>query len=267
MPSAYKMMKANYHTHMYLCRHAEGTVEDYVKKAIEVGLKTIGMSDHAPFEDLKDRSIRMLPNELPIYIDECDEAIRKYSDRIKILKGLEIEYFDHHEQYYKELNQQFDFLALGQHYITLGESAKNLKSTFELTLPTELKRYADTLVKAIASGIFKFVCHPDLMLFGYGNFDNSVKAASEKIIDAAVKYNIPLEINANGIRRGTYHYSEGNRYIYPRLEFWQLAKERKAKVIISSDAHHPKHLYDEAIEAAYKFAANLGIEVVDEMEF
>jgi len=83
-------MKTNYHTHMYLCRHAIGTVEDYVKSAIDNGLTVLGMSDHGPFEELKDRSIRMRPNEFPIYLAECDEAIRKYADRIKIYKGLEI---------------------------------------------------------------------------------------------------------------------------------------------------------------------------------
>ena len=267
MSSPNKMMKANYHTHMYLCRHAEGTVEDYIKKAIAVGLKTIGMSDHAPFEELKDRSIRMQPNELPIYIHECDEAIKKYSDRIKILKGLEIEYFVSHEQYYIDLKKQFDFLSLGQHYIALGENTTNLKSSYILSKPEELEKYANTLVKAMASGLFKFVCHPDLMLFGYGSFDNIAKKYSEQIIDAAVNYNIPLEINANGIRRGIYRYPEGERYIYPRWEFWKLVKGRNAKVIISSDAHHPDLLADEAIELAYKFAADLEIEVEDELEF
>ncbi|MDD5293042.1 MAG: PHP domain-containing protein [Candidatus Izemoplasmatales bacterium] len=52
-------MKNNYHTHMYLCRHAVGSVEDYVEKAIELGFTSLGMSDHAPFESLKYRSIRM----------------------------------------------------------------------------------------------------------------------------------------------------------------------------------------------------------------
>ena len=38
-------MKANYHTHLKLCGHAEGMSEDYVKVAIIEGYEILGMSD------------------------------------------------------------------------------------------------------------------------------------------------------------------------------------------------------------------------------
>ena len=41
------MLKANYHTHTYLCGHAVGDVEDYVNEAIRLGYTELGMSDHA----------------------------------------------------------------------------------------------------------------------------------------------------------------------------------------------------------------------------
>ena len=39
---------SNYHSHVSLCGHAEGNVEDYVKEAIRCGYEEIGISDHAP---------------------------------------------------------------------------------------------------------------------------------------------------------------------------------------------------------------------------
>ena len=42
------MLKANYHTHLVYCGHAEGHAEDYIKKAIELGFDELGISDHAP---------------------------------------------------------------------------------------------------------------------------------------------------------------------------------------------------------------------------
>ena len=39
---------SNYHSHVALCGHAEGTVEDYVKEAIKHNFEEIGISDHAP---------------------------------------------------------------------------------------------------------------------------------------------------------------------------------------------------------------------------
>ena len=97
--------------------------------------------------------------------------------------------------------------------------------------------------------------------YSYPTFDEHAKAASLKIIDAAIMYNIPLEINANGIRKGTRDLPEGKRYLYPRLEFWQLVKEKGAKVIVSSDAHDPEKLWDDDVLRAYEFARQLGIEV------
>ena len=41
------MLKANYHTHTYLCGHATGDVDDYVNEAIRLGFSELGMSDHA----------------------------------------------------------------------------------------------------------------------------------------------------------------------------------------------------------------------------
>ena len=261
MPLKNQVMKNNYHTHMYLCKHAVGTVSDYVKKAIELGFETIGMSDHAPFEELKDRSVRMVPSEYPIYLEELEIAIQKYCSLIKIKKGLEIEYFQEHIDRYDELLNTLDYLALGQHYIHDKESFEGLRSVYALSTKEHLQVYADTVTEALSTYNFKFLCHPDLMLYSYPTFDEHAKAASLKIIDAAIKYNIPLEINANGIRKGTRDLPEGKRYLYPRLEFWQLVKEKGAKVIVSSDAHDPEKLWDNDVLQAYEFARQLGIEV------
>ncbi len=255
------MMKNNYHTHMYLCKHAIGTVSDYVKKAIDLGFETIGMSDHAPFEELKDRSVRMIPSEYPSYLKELEKAIHKFGSLINIRKGLEIEYFETHIERYDELLNTLDYLALGQHYIYDEESFGKLRSVYALSKPEHLQEYSKTLKQAMKSQNFKFVCHPDLMLYGYPTFDKHAEAASKEIIKASIEYNVPLEINANGIRKGTRELPEGNRYLYPRLEFWKLVKEYGAKVIVSSDAHDPEKLWDEDVIKAYEFARDLGIEV------
>lgn len=260
-------MKANYHTHMHLCRHASGNVEDYVHSAIINGLQILGMSDHAPFEELKDRSIRMYPEELPIYIRECDEAIEKYKDKIKIYKGLEIEYFDDHKEKYEDLLQKMDYLILGQHYIPVTSRPTSFKSIYKFSEVSDLNIYADTLIQGMATGYFKMVCHPDLVFYGFRVFDENARRISARIIDAAIQYNLPLEINTNGIRRGIFQSPNGPRYIYPRLEFWKMVKEKKAKVVISSDAHDPDFLFDDMVIQAYKFAADLGIEVAEELDF
>ena len=44
------MNKTAFHVHTYRCGHAENiSDETYVKKAIELGVKSIWFTDHAPF--------------------------------------------------------------------------------------------------------------------------------------------------------------------------------------------------------------------------
>ncbi|MDT8336247.1 MAG: histidinol-phosphatase [Candidatus Izemoplasmatales bacterium] len=262
MPLKNKIMKSNYHTHTYLCNHAEGSVEDYVVKAIEFNLKNIGISDHAPFIFLQDRSVRMSIEEYPIYLEELKQAIDKYKDKINIYKGLEIEYFPQQKKHYEELLTHLDYLTLGQHYI---ESKNKLKSIYHIKEIEDIQIYIKTLIAAMKTGYFKFISHPDIFLFNQKEISGEMLYLSRLLIQAAGKYEVALEINANGIRKGKFTVNKKTRYRYPRKEFWELVKQSNVKTIISSDAHKPKYLFDEAILEAYKFARDIGIEVEEEL--
>ena len=61
------MLQRNYHTHTYRCQHATGDVIDYAKAAIEAGLTTLGMSDHAALPDNRWNNVRMSMPELDDY--------------------------------------------------------------------------------------------------------------------------------------------------------------------------------------------------------
>ena len=50
----------NYHTHTYLCKHAVGTIEDYIKRAIDLGYEELGFSDHFPFPKILSDAIYSL---------------------------------------------------------------------------------------------------------------------------------------------------------------------------------------------------------------
>ncbi|MDD4355163.1 MAG: histidinol-phosphatase [Candidatus Izemoplasmatales bacterium] len=261
-----QLMKNNYHTHMYLCRHAIGDVEDYVLEAIRLGFDSLGMSDHAPFFELQDRSIRMYPEDLSLYLEKCDACIKKYKNQIIVYKALEIEYFPDHKQKYVDLLKELDYLALGQHYIIEADSPNGLRSSYKLFTKQQITTYVDMVIEAMHSGYFKFVCHPDLFLYNVTRMDSIIMEESRRLIRNARETNTPLEINVNGIRKGSRVTDDGLRFLYPRLEFWQIVKTEKARVIISSDAHQPNYLYDEAVQSAYKFAREIGIEVEEALQ-
>ena len=97
-------MKTNYHTHTARCMHATGSDEDYVLSAIKGGYQELGFSDHTPWKYHTDyvADMRMLPEELPGYVESLRSLREKYQDQISIKIGLECEYFPAYIHWLKE---------------------------------------------------------------------------------------------------------------------------------------------------------------------
>jgi histidinol-phosphatase (PHP family) len=257
-----KKFNRNYHTHCDLCKHAIGTIEDYVVKAIENGFKAIGISDHAPFDFLEERSLRMTSEEFPEYIRQLKHVIVEYLDYILIYRSLEIEYFNGMDHHYQELLEKLDYLILGQHYI---EIENELRSVYKLKTYEEMEVYAKTITKAMRKGYFKIIAHPDIFLINQGQITDQMIELSKEIIKVAKETNTLLEINANGFRKRK-HKIDGKLFRpYPRIEFWKVVHELNAKAIISADAHRPDQLNDQAIEQAMKFAEDIQVAVEEEL--
>jgi histidinol-phosphatase (PHP family) len=239
-------MKKNYHTHHALCRHARGTAEDYVKEAMKSGLEVLGFSDHAPSRVITNDD-RMSFEELDAYLEDVLTVKEQYKDRIRIHVGLEIEYLDTNPGYYADLWERVEYFILGQHYIR-DESAKNgLRGTIGLMKGEHLIQYAKSVEKALSTGYFNLVAHPDIFMADYPSFDAHAVEAAKIIADASLKYDVPLEFNANGVRRGLKAKPDALHYRYPRKEFWDIAVKKGCKVVLSADAHAPRQLSDRAI--------------------
>lgn len=256
-------MKTNYHTHTYRCKHAVGTEEEYVISALQNNFSILGMSDHAPFKDDL-LANRMNYSELFDYLDICFNLKEKYKNKLSIKVGLEIEYIESEHEYYEMLLNELnvEYLILGQHFFTKDGQAMN---TFDLSRSCECLEYAKTIEKALATGYFSLLAHPDVIFINDIEFDDDAKKVCEIIIQAAKKYSIILEFNANGIRRGLRSYSGGERYPYPYMKFWEMVSKENLKVIVSSDCHNPIDLVDDSLEKAYEIAKNLNLNIINEI--
>ena len=98
----------DYHIHTKLCGHATGEMEQYVERAIEIGLSEIGFSDHLPFVDSERTGFAMSLSQLPLYVQKVDELREKYPT-ITIRLGIEVDYFPHLEKEIEELLAQYPF--------------------------------------------------------------------------------------------------------------------------------------------------------------
>lgn len=264
-------IRSNYHNHTYLCKHAEGTPDDYAKLALKNGYHTIAITDHGPLTDeiLKNFHTRRMTMKQyhEDYLPQLEEAVVG-NPQIKVLKGLEIEYFKEMEDYYRAYLKDLDFLVLGEHYFHhLGR----YYNVYEKMDKDALEAYTRDVIAGIESGFFKIVAHPDIFYWNYPSWDQKCDECARRIILAAISNNVVLEINANGIRnsmkKGKIRQEENGYldYAYPTIHFWKLAKELGAPVMINDDSHFFKNFNDDATQTAYEIAEDLELEIIDHL--
>lgn len=259
------MLKANYHTHTKRCGHALGSDEDYVLSAISGGFSILGFSDHIMLPGVSEPKIRGEYSLLDDYIDSINDLREKYKDKIDILVGFEAESFPQFFKYYKQLLDQniIDYLILGNHN-EMDDNKKIVYDFKKIDSASRLYKYRDLAILALETGMFKVFAHPDYFMWSMDRFDLDCKKISKDIIDAAIKYDVPLEVNVGGIRRGKELIGKDYRYGYPTVEFFKLASKKGAKCIIGIDAHRPDNLTDnKSIYLAMEFSRKLNLNLID----
>ncbi|MBO5364497.1 MAG: histidinol-phosphatase [Clostridia bacterium] len=231
-------MDYNYHTHTVYCGHATDSAEDYIRRAIDCGIRYLGFSDHAPFRfpDGYEAGFRVPVGQAKNYFEELSRLREKYRGEIEIRIGFEMEYYPDHFENMRQVAVDFgaEYLILGQHYV-LPENQGGVFSMDRHYEFEDLRAYSNSLVAAMKTGVFTYVAHPDMYNFIGDNL--LYREEMRKICIASRKMNLPLELNLLGIR--------DNR-IYPREEFWKVAGEEDAPVTFGFDAHAAMDVYDKA---------------------
>ena len=200
--------------------------------------------------------------ELEDYLLEIEEAQKKYGDKIKIYKSLEIEYFPEWQEYYKELKGKLDYLILGLHAFRI-EGESKIYNAWNIKEESHVLAYGKYMVEAIESGNFDYIAHPDLYMVNYRNWTESCTEVAHMICKAAEKHDVPLEVNANGIRKTLVRHPDWDRYMYPYKEFWEIVAKYNIRTIIGSDTHDFMEMEDKAMDLAREFAKELGLNVIE----
>ncbi len=262
-------MFANYHTHTYRCRHAEGRDEEYAVKAIAEDLKILGFSDHAPniYNEKHVSYYKMTPAELSEYCSSIAALRDKYADKITIHTGLEAEYLPDIWDKSLELWQAhpIEYLILGQHYVDYEiKDGKFGDHSYAYPYPggdlcnsrDRLKRYVDGIIAGISTDKFTYIAHPDLITFS-GDEDIYLEEM-RRLILASEKYGTPLEYNLLGQRE---------ERLYPRLSFWNLVGECHGSAILGCDAHAPCDVADKTDELIARDTLRaLNVKILDNVE-
>ena len=158
----------NYHTHTKRCGHAINEDEEYIIHAIKSGVKTLGFSDHIPLirEDGTESKYRIPYNACQNYFDSLKELKVKLKDKIEILIGFEMEYYEDYFDVMLKTAKNFkaEYLILGQHFFTAEhKGGKYVLSPF--IDKKDLILYVNSVIKAMETGLFTYVAHPDIINF------------------------------------------------------------------------------------------------------
>lgn len=232
-------MKQDLHTHT-VYSDGKNTAEEMIVAAIEKGLDTIGISDHSYTS--VDETYCINKDKIDSYIQEISGLKEKYKDKIKVLCGIEQDYFS------DEKATRFDYsigsvhyLKAGDKYIPVDESAEILKEARDLYFGGDIYALVENYYSSVSDVIRKtdadIIGHFDLItkfqeqapLFDEDN--PRYISAWKKAADELLKTGKIFEINTGAISRGY----RTTPYPSPRIQEYIL--EHGGKFIYSSDSH------------------------------
>ncbi len=248
----------DYHTHNYLCNHAKGTVEDYVKSAIEKGLCEIGLSDHFPMHLMTMESNveqwAMSMEQFPKYLAKCQAIQAKYKEDITVRIATELDFTPSSFLAYKQELRPFlgdlDYLIGSVHVVDLdGVGERGIDGPDSLTLMKEVgadiiyKHYYKDNLQMVKTGFYNIVGHCDLpKKFGILPSEE-VWEGTLKFLDAVENSEMAVEINHAG-----YYKPVGVQYPDDRIIEELILRD--IPLTFGSDAHDPSYV-------AYRFEETL----------
>lgn len=239
-----KMYPQNLHTHGIYC-DGKDDYEDTVKRAIELGLSSIGFSGHSYM--FYSPSHSMCPPDTALYKKTVRALGEKYKDQIRVYLGLEF------DMYSIEDTSGLDYMLGALHYLKLGDryvgfdrDAATVRSIIDTEFGGDGMKYAARYYEELSHlpeyGKFDAVAHFDLVTKHretHDFFDTESAAYRAAAVDCmrALVPHIPLfEVNTGAIARG-YRTTP-----YPDLFLLKELKRLGGGVILGSDCHDNRYL-------------------------
>lgn len=224
-----KRTRIDLHNHTTRCNHAEGTVDEYIRKAIDLGIDIYGFSEHAPMDF--DPHYRLSFEEMAAYRDDIFQAKEKYKNDIEILFGYEVDWLPGHMDE-RVLNAKVDYMIGSVHFIDKWsfDNPEFLAGWKNKDIDEIWKAYFEATEAMAKSGKFDIVGHLDLIkVFKYLPKQDT-RILAKNAMQAIKRSNMVLELNAAGLRKPIGE-------IYPSKPLLEVAYEMDIPITFSSDAH------------------------------
>ena len=240
-------MRIDLHNHTTRCTHANGTMDDYIQRAIELGIDVYGFSKHAPMNF--DQPYRLSFEEMENYVADVLDAKEKYKNDIKILLGYEVDYL---KGYMDErvLKSKVDYLIGSVHYLDKWgfDNPEFIGGYEERNIDEIWQSYFDAIEAMAKTGYFDIVGHLDLIKVFKFMPKKEIEIIAKNALHAIKKAGMVLELNTAGLRKPI-------KEIYPSPKLLEMAYELDIPITFSSDAHAVEQVgfkYNEVVQLAKK---------------
>jgi len=232
-----KITLPDYHIHTTFCNHAYGEMEDYIERAIEIGLEEIGFAEHMPV--MPEPHLCISYDDLPYYIERVKELSDRYKDKISIKLGAEMDMDLNRADEIENIieNFGFDYIIGSIHYLDGWPfDQKQYKEKFEKEdIDKIYEHFFETIIKTARSGLYDIAGHLDnIKRFGYRP-SGDLTQLYEQVASVMKKMDVAVEINTSG-------YDSPAEEVYPSPSFLTLLNQYGVPVTFSSDSHRPEHV-------------------------
>lgn len=249
------MFLCDYHIHTARCGDAQGDYEEYIQKALELGISEMGFSGHSPQyflpKEERRRESAIPEEELSLYIQEVEMLREKYKGTITIRVGLELDFVPGKEEAMQALVDfySWDYLLLSVHYLDGWpfDHPKYIGRYQEEDINEIYRRYYRTLKMGIETGFFDIVAHFDLPK-KFDFLPTETIAEVDEVLWCCRKHQMVLEINTAGLYKPI-------REAYPSMAILKKARDLDLHICFGSDAHRPWEVgrsFDVAISLAHQ---------------
>jgi histidinol-phosphatase (PHP family) len=227
-------MSVDLHNHTTLCKHATGTPQEYVEKAIEKNINYFGFSDHAPMDFCQ--KFCMGFEQMREYEESVLSLKKRYKNDIDILLGYEVDFLENYMDR-RVLEADVDYLIGSVHFIGKWgfDNPEFIGEYKHKDIDKIWVEYFEAIEALAKSGLFNIVGHIDLIKIFNFLPKKDVRLIAKKAIRAIKKADIVVEINAAGLRKPV-------KEAYPSSSIMELLSEYNIPITFGSDAHKPEQV-------------------------
>jgi histidinol-phosphatase (PHP family) len=243
------MKWTNYHSHTNFS-DGKGNPELYVQSAFSKGMYAYGFSCHSPVPFLSGWNMKF--ENLKNYMDEINRLKIKYSDTIKIFKGLEIDYVKDLVGIDQYLKYKLDYTIGAVHFLGFFDDGRVwdfdrgstwFKKGLEELFDNNKKKLVAYFYKQVIDMTLQYkptiIAHFDLIKKYNANnsfFEETsdwYREIAFEALEQIAKTDSILEVNTRGVLKNL------NNEFYPSNFILRRCKELGVPLCLSADTHHP----------------------------